>query len=104
MNRFILSFIFSFILFSCNAQKKAKVDYAKEGYVKAVIIHYNVDGCKYLIELQDKAKTKLAPNKLADEFKKDKEKIWIKYVLAKKQPMTTCMAGKLAEVEDIKKR
>jgi len=107
MFRIITLFTIAFSLFTLkvNAQeKKQKIDYEKEGYVKAEIIHYKVEGCGYLIELIDKAKTKIAPDKLADEFKKDKEKIWIKYAIAKKQPMSTCMAGKLAEIIDVKKR
>jgi len=91
--------------FNVNAQeKKQKTNYEKEGYIKAKVIHYKVEGCGFLIELADKAKTKIAPDKLAEEFKKDKTKIWIKYTIAKKQPMSTCMAGKLAEIIDVKKR
>lgn len=101
----LVSIVFLLITYRVSAQeKKQKINYEKEGYVKAVVIHYQVEGCGYLIELADKAKIKLAPDKLADEFKKDKEKIWIKYTLVKKQPMSTCMAGKLAEVIDVKKR
>jgi len=101
----LFTIVFSLITFKVNAQeKKQKINYQKEGYVKAIVIHYKVEGCGYLIELTDKAKTKIAPDKLADEFKKDKEKVWIKYTLAKKQPISTCMAGKLAEIVDVKKR
>lgn len=107
MFRFIVLIIIalSLLTFKGNAQeKKQKINYAKEGYVKALVIHYAVEGCGYLIELTNKEKTKIAPDKLADEFKKDKTKIWIKYTIAKKQPMSTCMAGKLAEIIDVKKR
>lgn len=101
----LFTIAFSLLAFKVNAQeKKQKINYEKEGYVKAEVIHYKVEGCGYLIELTDKAKTKIAPDKLAEEFKKDKEKVWIKYSIAKKQPMSTCMAGKLAEIIDIKKR
>lgn len=105
MFRTITLFTIAFLLFTfkVNAQeKKQKINYEKEGYVKAEVIHYKVEGCGYLIELTDK--TKIAPDKLAEDFKKDKEKIWVKYALAKKQPTSTCMAGKLAEIIDIKKR
>ncbi len=96
---------FSLITLNINAQEKPrKINYKKEGYIKAQIINYNVDGCGFLIELCDKKKSKFAPEKLADNLKKDKQKIWIKYTLAKKQPMSTCMAGKLIEVLDIQKR
>jgi len=98
-------FAFSFLTFTLNAQeKKQTVNYAKEGYVKASIINYKVENCGFLIELADKEKTKLAPEKLADDFKKDKIKIWVKYSIVKKQPVSTCMAGKVCEVIDIKKR
>ena len=101
----LLTLFLTFCTFKVNAQEKPKkINYAKEGYVKALIINYKVDGCGFLIELTDKAKSKFAPEKLADEFKKDKQKIWIKYSLAKKQPMSTCMSGKLVEVLDIHKR
>jgi hypothetical protein len=101
----LFTLVFSLFTFKVNAQeKKQKINYEKEGYVKAIVIHYEVENCGYLIELANKAKTKIAPDKLADEFKKDKEKIWVKYTLAKKQPMSTCMGGKLAEVVDVKKR
>jgi hypothetical protein len=96
-----------FTLFTCKVtaqEKKHKVNYEKEGYVKAIVIKYEVESCGYLIELTDKAKTKITPYKLPDEFKKDKEKVWLKYTLAKKQLPSTCMAGKQAEIEDIKKR
>jgi uncharacterized lipoprotein NlpE involved in copper resistance len=107
MYRIITLFAIVFSLVTCKVtaqEKKQKINYEKEGYVKARIIHYNVENCGYLIELTDKAKTKIAPDKLAAEFKKDKEKIWVKYTMAKKQPMSTCMAGKLAEIIDVKKR
>jgi len=100
-----LIFSLSLFLFTANAQEKKKTpDYTKEGYVKAIVINYKVENCGFLIELNDKAKTKLAPEKLADDFKKDKLKIWVKYSIAKKQPMGTCMAGQLCEIIDIKKR
>jgi hypothetical protein len=107
MFRIIILFtiVFSLFTFKASAQeKKQKTDYEKEGYVKALVIHYEVENCGYLIELADKVKTKIAPDKLADEFKKNKEKIWIKYAMAKKQPMSTCMGGKFVEVIDVKKR
>ena len=88
-----------------NAQEKNhKTNYEKEGYVKARVVKYEVEGCGFLIELADKTKTKLMPNQLPDEFKKDKEKVWIKYVVAKKQLPSTCMAGKQVEIEAIQKR
>jgi hypothetical protein len=101
----LFSFVFILLVFTTNAQEKArKINYAKEGYVKAVVIKYEVESCGFLIELAGKEKTKLAPDKLNDDFKKDKLKIWIKYTLAKKQLPGACMAGKQCEVADIKRR
>lgn len=101
----LLTIAFLLLTFKTNAQVKSKkINYAKEGFTKATVIHYNVENCGFLIQLGDKTKTKLAPEKLADEFKKDKQKVWIKYTLVKKQPVSTCMAGKLIEILDIQKR
>ncbi len=95
----------SLMTFSLNAQeKKQPVNYAKEGYVKATVINYKIDGCGFLIQLADKEKTKLVPDKMPDDFKKDKRKIWVKYSISKKQEMSSCMAGKQCEVIEIKKR
>jgi len=97
--------VFSLVALKSRAQEKPKkINYKNEGYIKAQIINYNVDGCGFLIELCDKTKSKFAPEKLADNFKKDKQKIWIKYAVVKKQPLSTCMTGKLVEVLDIQKR
>lgn len=100
---FVISF--SLLTFKVSAQeKKQKTNYEREGYVKAIVVHYEIESCGYFIELADKAKTRLAPHKLPDEFKKDKGKVWVKYTIAKKQLPSTCMVGKQAEVTDIQKR
>ena|ERR1700758_667073 len=112
MFRTIIQFTIAFVFFtfSLNAQeansktKPQKINYAKEGYEKAIVINYNVDGCGFMLELMDKRKSKISPDKLPDEFKKEKLKVWIKYSAAKKQPVTTCMAGHFCDILDIKKR
>lgn len=98
------SFLLSLVSTELHAQSAKKIDYAKEGYVKARVIKYDVDGCGFLIELGNKEKTKLLPDKLADEFKRNNRKIWLKYSPAKKSLPGTCMAGKQIEIIDIKKR
>jgi hypothetical protein len=98
--------LFAFIIIfstSC-AQKKIQAKFMQDGYMAATIIDYKVDGCKFLLELNDKEKTKLSPNRLPDELKKDKQKVWVKYIIAKKQMPSTCMAGKQIELLDIQKR
>lgn len=88
---------------SCT-QKKLQNKFTQKGYVAATIIDYKVDGCKFLLELSDEEKTKLSPDKLPDDLKKDKQKVWIKYSISKKQMPSTCMAGKQIELLAIQKR
>ena len=106
MFRTILQFVIAFTLFtfSLSAQETKKINYVKEGYEKAIIIDYKVDGCGFMIQLMDKRKSKISPDKLPDEFKKEKMKVWIKYSSSKKQPITTCMAGHFCDLIDIKPR
>ena len=102
----MLRHIFIFLLctgsLTLAAQKKQPhVNYAKEGYVKAKVIKYEVESCGYLLQLGDKKKTKLAPDKLPDDFKKHNMKVWVKYVPVKKPMMGTCMAGQQSEIQAI---
>ena len=106
---YAFTFVFTLLLFTTHAQEKTgssakKINYAKEGYVKAKIIKYEVESCGFLIELADKEKTKLSPDKLAEDFKKNNLKVWVKFVPVKKQMMGTCMAGKQCEMVDIRRR
>ncbi|MDP2387780.1 MAG: hypothetical protein Q8M29_15515 [Bacteroidota bacterium] len=100
MKIFRLLILLSVIFVSCKT-KKAAADYTKEGYVKATVIKYEVESCGYILQLE--GEKKLMPQNLADEFKKDKLVIWIKYETPKKQPMTTCMAGTVVKLTDVKK-
>ena len=103
--KIFLLFAFALLGFTTFAQeRKQTVNYPKEGYVKASIIDYKVDGCGFLIQLNDKQKTKLAPEKLPEEFKKNKLNIWVKYSIVKSQPNSTCMAGKTCQLIDIMRR
>ncbi len=101
----ILSFLFSLLTVkSLGQEKPKKINYVKEGYVKAKVVHYVVDDCGFLIQLPDKAQSKLVPDTLPLNLKKHGKKVWIKYTLPKKQLMSTCMTGKQIEVIDIRKR
>jgi len=44
------------------------------------------------------------PDVLDESFKKDQLKVWIKYQILKKQPMSTCMAGKAVKMLEIKRQ
>jgi len=101
----LITLVFTLFVFTAGAQEKAKkINYSKEGYVKARVIKYDVDGCGYLLQLEDKKKTKLAPTKLNDEMIKHGRKVWVKYTPVKKPLMSTCMAGQQVEVIDIRRR
>ena len=101
----LLTIVFFLFALNMHAQeKKQKINYEKEGYVKAIVIDYKVDGCGFLLELSDAQKTKLTADNLTEEFKKDQQKIWVKYTPKKNQLPSTCMAGKQVEITAIKKR
>lgn len=78
-----------------------QMDFEKEGYSKATIVNYQVDGCTFILQLADGKK--LQPYNLSDEFKKDQFAVWIKYV-PKKNVFNSCMAGQVVELSDIQIR
>ena len=108
---FFFLILSSFFVAACHCKKKASAaaeapvsqseDFSKIGYTKATVINYEVDGCHFLLQLEDGKK--LEPSKLADEFKKDKLAVWIKYTL-QKNAMSICMAGQMVELSDIQLR
>jgi len=107
-----LIFLFSFLIVSCHCKKnitsvvqpsvsEQKKDFEKEGYIKATVINYEVDGCTFLLKLMDEKK--LEPTNLAAEFKKDQLAVWIKYT-PKKGAVSVCMAGQIVDLFDIQIR
>jgi hypothetical protein len=104
----LLMMLFVSTLAMTAQEKKKKKCPADEGYVKAVVIKYEVEACGYLLEIPGKTKNdpkiKLQPQSMPDSFKQHKKKVWVKYRVPKTQPMTTCMAGQIVEIEDMKKR
>ena len=103
--------IFFFSFSSCHCKKNASShtlvpaetgsDFEKDGYIKAIVIKYEVDGCAFLLKLMDEKK--LEPTNLSIEFKKDQFAVWIKYV-PKKGVLGICMAGQTVELLDIQIR
>lgn len=73
----------------------------KEGFTKATIINYTVDGCSWLLELEDGKK--LQPETLDQKFQKDKLKVWIKYTI-KKGGVGICMTGEMVNITAIEER
>jgi hypothetical protein len=104
-------FSFSFLIISCHCKKKiaadtkataeVKRDFEVEGYTKATVINYAVDGCTFLLQLADEKK--LEPTNLSTDFKKDNLAVWVKY-MPKKGGMSVCMAGQIVEISDIQLR
>jgi hypothetical protein len=109
---FIFMLLFSLTVLG---QKKPKTkpeplipDPPKEGFIKATVIKYEVESCGFLLQVDGKTrkdpKMKLQPENMAEEFKKNKLKVWVKYVVPKSQPITTCMAGQVVKIEAMKIR
>ncbi|MCD6065349.1 MAG: hypothetical protein K0S33_175 [Bacteroidetes bacterium] len=93
--------LFVLLLAGCKSAKNT-TDYAAQGYVKATVIKYEVESCGYLLQLE--GEKKLMPQNLSEGFKKDGMAVWVKYETLKKQPMSTCMAGQVVTITDIKKQ
>jgi len=72
----------------------------QDGFIKATVIDYELDGCKFMLQLTDGKK--LEPVNLPEEFKKDNYNVWIKYQHYKGS--SVCMAGQMVTVTAIEKR
>ena len=77
-------------------------DQASKGYKKAWITDMTgLDACTFLLKLEDGSR--LQPDQLAMEFRKDGLAVWIKYGLWK-DAMSTCMSGKMVRLTAIEVR
>jgi hypothetical protein len=108
LHRILLVFTIAVSFFACRhlhdaVSEKAdpKVDYAKEGYVKAIVTDVQLDGCKYMLQLESDNK-RLEPEELTPAFQHDSLKVWIKYEVDDR--MSVCMAGQTIKLLDIRKR
>ncbi len=99
---FVIALLISLVT-ACVMQKKAIPDpeMEKQGYVKATVISYEIDGCSYMLELASD-KSKLEPDGLQPDFQKDSLPVWIKYKAVDR--MSICMAGATIDLLEIKKR
>jgi hypothetical protein len=73
-----------------------------EGYVKATVINYNLDGCGWMIELEDKTKKEVSEG-IPETFKVEGKKVWAKFSPVKGMN-SICMAGQIVNLWDIKER
>ena len=71
--------------------------HVQNGFIKATVINYALDGCAFMLQLEDGKK--LEPVNLSEEFKKDNIKVWIKYQHYKGNSI--CMAGEMVTVTSI---
>lgn len=91
---------------SCRVTVKATPEVRKEtvpsyiGYTKATVINSTLDGCTYLMELEDNKK--LEPVNLKENFKKDGLKVWIQYTHY--ENFSFCMAGEMVTITAIEIR
>jgi hypothetical protein len=79
----------------------ADTEHIFKGYQKATIIDYTVDGCKWMLQLEDGKK--LQPLELKPEFQKDQLKVWVMYEI-KKGAVGICMAGEIVNITNIELR
>lgn len=95
--------IFISLIAACVTQKKVVSDSEMEaqGFVKAMVISYDVDGCGFMLELNSD-KSRLEPDGLQPDFQKDSIPVWIKYKAVDR--MSICMAGATIDLLEIKKR
>ena len=102
INFFILSIALLGIFHSCSKTNEIFRDkeYSEKGYTIGTIIdNSKIAGCGFIIQLNDSSL--ITPSKLEDNFKKNNLKIYFKYEVLKKQPMTNCMRGKVANILEI---
>ena len=106
MSKHTKLFVVAFLTLLAVACKHQKVvtdsEMEAQGFVKAMVISYDVDGCGYMLELNSD-KSKLEPDGLQPEYQKDSMNVWIKYKAAPDR-MSICMAGATIDLIEIKKR
>lgn len=91
-------------LFTACMQKKtvSDADMEAKGFVKAMVVKYDVDGCGYMLQLLSD-KQRLEPDGMQPEYQKDSLNVWIKYTVVPDR-MSVCMAGSTIDLLEIKKR
>mgnify|MGYP001589060402 CR=1 FL=1 len=90
---------------SCKCKEPAAAsiqrNYTSEGFTKAIVIKYEVDGCVWMIQSENGEK--FEPSNLPEEFRKDQLPVWLKYQF-QKAGVSNCMAGKMVLISEIAKR
>lgn len=99
----ITSMILLVMVQACKVNVPVQQEIRKEpvpsyiGYTKATVINSNLDGCSWMIELEDGRK--LEPVNLKDQYKKEGLKVWIQY--KHYENYSFCMAGEMVTITAI---
>jgi hypothetical protein len=105
----LLPVLFVLLFISCQLSKKQEAstptDYSAQGYRKAIVVDYAIDGCQWMLQLEnDKPEDdnkKLEPDYIAPSFQKDGTPVWIKF--EKEERLSICMTGETVKIIAIKK-
>lgn len=87
-----------FLISSCSRKTCRNTATAWEYYEKATVINYPLDGCNWLLKLEDGKK--LQPVNLDQKFQKDNLNVRITYEIIK-DGMGICMAGEMVTLTKI---
>ncbi|MDF2436234.1 MAG: hypothetical protein K0Q95_610 [Bacteroidota bacterium] len=74
-------------------------DSAKSGYTPATVVYLTLDGCAWMLKLENGKY--LQPYQLEPEFQKENLKVLIKYTI-NKNSMGICMSGAIVNLTEIK--
>jgi hypothetical protein len=74
--------------------------YKDNAFTAATIIDFKLDGCSWMLELENGKK--LQPLNLKSEFQKNDLKVWVKYTIKKVNGI--CMAGETVDITEIELR
>lgn len=102
---FILFCLINF--YSCKSNKKVAKETVvtgdekkTQGFTKGVVTKYDVDGCTFLITLENGKR--LHPLNLDEAYQIDGLGVWIKYIF-QREAITVCMAGEVIKITAIEK-
>lgn len=105
MKSFLRLLLISTLIFSACSPKvpgtQSVTPMEQQGFVKATVKNYTVDGCTWLLELENGKK--LQPAFLDIPFQKDNLAVWIKYTVTKSNA-SICMTGQTVNITEIQQR
>lgn len=105
LQRVSLSYTASSLASACMVGQTAKINCIEEigqgGSVKGIVKDYsNLDGCGFVIELEDGTKLEPAEIMVKDFELRDNQQVWLSYVELKDR-VSICMVGKIVRITGI---